>query len=324
MRRTAGPKRVADGHARHNGTAMTHSHDHGHRHDHGLADRRLLALSLALILVTMVAELTVGVLADSLALLADAGHMLTDAAALGLALLASWAAAQPPRGRWTFGFMRAEILAAQVNGLMLVLFAGLVVYEAIRRLVDPPDVDAGLVGAVAGAGILVNLAVVFLLARATRESLNIRGAYLHIVTDLAALASTGVAAALIVLTGWNRLDPAASLLVAGLMLWAAYGLLKESTDIFLEAAPESAPPGEIGRAIADHPRVVEAHDLHVWTVTSGFPALSAHVLVEQSADCHRIRLELERMLQERFLLDHTTLQVEHVGVESGLEIRRDR
>jgi cobalt-zinc-cadmium efflux system protein len=299
-----------------------HQHDHGTARASDTADRRLLAVSLALLLAFMAAEVVFGILANSLALLADAGHMLTDAAALALALAAASLAARPAGGRWTFGFGRVEILAAQANGLTLLLFGIWIVYEAIRRLVDPPDVDAGVVGVVAAAGIAVNLIVVALLSRARRQSLNVRGAYLHIVTDLAAFVGTGVAAALILLTGWNRLDPVASLLVAALMFGAAWSLLRESGRIFLEGAPASAPPADVGPAIVAHPGVVETHDLHVWTVTDGFPALSAHVLVQPGADCHRIRLELEALLHERFGIDHTTLQVEHVGTARGLEITR--
>jgi cobalt-zinc-cadmium efflux system protein len=296
---------------------------HAHRHPHGSGgDRRLLALSLALLLAFMAAEVVFGFLADSLALIADAGHMLTDAAALGLALFAAWAAALPARGRWTFGFGRAEILAAQANGITLVVAGLVILAEGIRRLLDPLDVQGGVVTVVALVGVAVNLAVLRILARARRESLNVRGAYLHIATDLAAFVGTAIAGALILATGWDRFDPIASLFVAGLMFAAAYELLKESGRIFLEAAPESAPPTEVGRAIVAHEGVVEAHDLHVWTVTSGFPALAAHVLVDPGADCHRIRFELERMLHERFGIDHTTLQVEHVGVASGLEIER--
>jgi cobalt-zinc-cadmium efflux system protein len=285
-------------------------------------DRRLLALSLGLLLAFMAVEVVFGILASSLALIADAGHMLTDAAALGLALVASWAATLPVRGRWTFGFGRAEILAAQANGITLVLISIWIVVEAVRRLVDPPEVEGLVVSAVAIAGILVNLVVLALLARARRQSLNIRGAYLHVATDLAAFVGTALAGGLIVLTGWDRFDPITSLLVAALMLAAAWSLLRESGRIFLLGAPSSTPPAEVGRAIADHPGVVETHDLHVWTVTSGFPALSAHVLVEPGGDCHRIRLELEGMLRERFGLDHTTLQVEHVGAGRGLRIGR--
>ena len=297
-------------------------HDHAPTRLSGAADRRLLAVSLALLLGFMVAEIVFGILASSLALLADAGHMLTDAAALALALIAASLAARPAGGRWTFGFGRVEILAAQANGLTLLLFGGWIVYEAIARLVDPPEVDAGIVAVVAAAGIAVNLVVVALLSRARRQSLNVRGAYLHIVTDLAAFLGTGIAAVLILLTGWNRLDPIASLLVAGLMFGAAWSLLRESGRIFLEGAPASAPPADVGPAIVAHPGVVETHDLHVWTVTDGFPALSAHVLVQPGADCHRIRLELEALLHERFGIDHTTLQVEHVGTARGLEITR--
>jgi cobalt-zinc-cadmium efflux system protein len=292
-----------------------------HDHHHGVRDRRLLALALGLILVFMVAEVVFGLLADSLALLADAGHMLTDAAALGLAFFAAWAASLPARGRFTFGFARAEILAAQINGITLVLIALWILYEAIRRLIDPLEVQAGVVTVVALAGIAVNLAVVWILSRARRQSLNVRGAYLHITTDLAAFAGTAVAGVLILLTGWDRFDPIASLIVVGLMFYASVELLRESGRIFLEGAPTSAPPGEVGEALASYPGVVEAHDLHVWTVTSGFPSLSAHVLVEPGADCHRIRLELERLLRERFGIDHSTLQVEHAGAASGLEIR---
>ena len=297
-------------------------HDHGEPRASGAADRRLLALSLALLLAFMAVEVVFGVLASSLALLADAGHMLTDAAALALALVAASLATRPPGGRWTFGFGRVEILAAQANGLTLGLLGLWIVVEAARRLVSPPEVDAAVVGLVAAAGIAVNLVVVALLARAQRQSLNVRGAYLHIVTDLAAFVGTGLAAGLILLTGWDRFDALASLLVAALMLAAAWTLLRESGRIFLEGAPSSAPPADVGRAIAAHAGVVETHDLHVWTVTDGFPALSAHVLVQPGADCHRIRLELESLLHERFGIDHTTLQVEHVGSASGLEISR--
>jgi cobalt-zinc-cadmium efflux system protein len=297
-------------------------HHHGEARLSAAADRRVLGLSLALLLAFMAAEIAVGVVASSLALLADAAHMLTDAAALALALLAAAFAARPAKGRWTFGFGRAEILAAQANGLTLALLGLWIVYEAARRLADPPDVDAGLVGVVALVGIAVNLGVMRLLSRAERKSLNVRGAYLHIVTDLAAFLGTGAAAGLILLTGWDRFDAVASLFVAALMVAASWTLLRESGRIFLEGAPSSAPPADVGRAIAEHPGVAEAHDVHVWTVTDGFPALSAHVLVDPRADCHRIRLELEGMLRERFGIDHTTLQVEHVGAARGLEIGR--
>jgi cobalt-zinc-cadmium efflux system protein len=292
-----------------------------HQHEDARGDRRLLALALGVLTVFMVAEVVLGILASSLALIADAGHMLTDASALGLALFAAWAAALPARGRWTFGFARAEILAAQANGVTLLVIAVLIVYSSVRRLIEPPDVDGGIVAIVALAGIAVNFGVLAILSRARRESLNIRGAYLHVATDLVAFLGTALAGLLIVLTGWDRFDPVASLLVAGLMFAASVTLLRESTLIFLEGAPASAPPTDVGRAIAAHEGVVETHDLHVWTVTSGFPALSAHVLVRPHADCHRIRVELEQMLHQRFGVEHSTLQVEHVAEASGLQIK---
>ncbi len=293
-----------------------------HQHEHAKGDRRLLSLALVVLAGFMVAEVVLGIVASSLALLADAGHMLTDASALGLALFAAWAAALPARGRWTFGFARAEILAAQANGVTLLVIAVLILYSAIRRLIEPPDVDGGIVAIVALAGIAVNFGVLVILSRARRESLNVRGAYLHVATDLVAFVGTAVAGLLIVLTGWDRFDPVASLVVACLMLAASVTLLRESTLIFLEGAPTSALPKDVGRAIATHEGVVETHDLHVWTVTSGFSALSAHVLVRPDADCHRIREELEQMLHERFGVEHSTLQVEHAAEASGLQIRR--
>ena len=301
---------------------MTHRHGHDHHTPGPDADARLLLLSLAVILAFTALEVAVGIIAQSLALLADAGHMLTDASALVIALVAARAASRPPRGPWTFGFGRAEILAAQANGIALALVGVWITVEAVRRLLEPREVDAALVLPVSLAGIAVTGLVAALLARAERRSLNIRGAYLHILTDVAAFAGTALAALLILLTGWNRLDPAASLAVAALALFAAWTLVRDSGRIFLEGAPPSAPPDEVGEAIVGHPGVVEAHDVHVWTVTSGFPALSAHVLVDPAADCHRIRLELERVLRDRFGLEHTTLQVDHVGVGSGLTIDR--
>lgn len=301
---------------------MTHPHGHDHHTPGPDADARLLLLSLAVILAFTALEVAVGIIAQSLALLADAGHMLTDASALVIALVAARAASRPPRGPWTFGFGRAEVLAAQANGIALALVGVWITVEAVRRLLEPREVDAALVLPVSLAGIAVTGLVAALLARAERRSLNIRGAYLHILTDVAAFAGTALAALLILLTGWNRLDPAASLAVAALALFAAWTLVRDSGRIFLEGAPPSAPPDEVGEAIVGHPGVVETHDVHVWTVTSGFPALSAHVLVEPGADCHRIRLELERVLRDRFGLEHTTLQVDHVGVGSGLAIDR--
>jgi cobalt-zinc-cadmium efflux system protein len=225
-------------------------------------------------------------------------------------------AGRPARGSWTFGFGRVEILAAQVNGLTLLLAAAWIVYGAVRRLIDPVQVRGGIVLAVALAGVLVNLVATFVLARGTRDSLNMRGAFLHLATDLAAFAGTALAGALILLTGWNRFDPIAGLAVAALMVWSSVGLLRESGRIFLEAAPAEIDPDAVAATLAAEDDVVGVHDLHVWTVTSGFPALAAHVLVEPGVDCHDARRRLERLLEDRFALRHTTLQVDHVARRS--------
>lgn len=293
---------------------MSHSH-------HSTDSRRPLALALALILALMAGEIVFGVVAGSLALLADAGHMLTDAAALGLALGAAAFAGHPPRGRWTFGFRRLEILAAHVNGITLLVVGVVIVYTAIRRLVDPPEVRGGLVLAVALAGVAVNLVATGLLARPSRESLNVRGAFLHVATDLAAFAGTAAAGAIVLATGWDRADPLASLAVAALIFWSSFSLLRESTRILLEVAPRE--PHELAEAMLGVPHVSDVHDLHVWTVGSGFPSVSAHVLVEPGADCHGIRQELADLLRERFGLGHSTLQVEHAtsrAPQSGLPL----
>jgi cobalt-zinc-cadmium efflux system protein len=286
--------------------------------------RRPLAIALGLILGLMAVEVVFGIVAGSLALLADAGHMLTDAAALALALGAATMAHRPARGRWTFGYRRLEILAAHVNGMTLVAVGVVIVYTAIRRLIDPPEVRGGIVLVVALVGIAVNLVAASLLHRPSHESLNVRGAFLHVSTDLAAFVGTAVAGGLILVTGWDRFDPIAGLLVAGLMFWGAYGLLRESMRIFLEVAPRNIEPDAVARALLEEPEVVEVHDLHVWTLTSGFPIASAHVLVGPGADCHAIRGRLERRLAETFGLEHSTLQVEHAHgpVQIGPSFRR--
>jgi cobalt-zinc-cadmium efflux system protein len=281
---------------------------HTHDHDHSSA-RRPLALALGLIVGLMAGEIVFGFVAGSLALLADAGHMLTDAAALVLALGAATFAGRPARGRWTFGFRRLEILAAHVNGITLLIVGVVIVYTGIRRLIEPPTVRGGVVLVVALAGVAVNLVATALLMRPSRGSLNVRGAYLHLVTDLAAFAGTALAGALVLATGWDRFDPIASLVVAALIFWSSFSLLRESTRILLEVAPDE--PREVAGEMLGVPGVVEVHDLHVWTVGNGFPSVSAHVLVEPGADCHAIRLQLAHLLGERFGLSHSTLQVEH-------------
>ena len=300
---------------------------HGHAgHSHPVtanADRRSLVFALSLILLFMAAEVTAGILAHSLALLSDAAHMLTDAGAIGLSLLALRLAARPPSGSMTYGLKRAEILSAQANGATLLVLAGLIVYEAIHRLISPPDVDGWVVVIVALAGIAVNLLATWQLARANRENMAVEGSFQHIVTDLYAFVGTAIAGVVILTTGFVRADAIVSLAVAALMLRASYGLLKDSGRVLLEMAPARMSATEIGQALAAHAAVADVHDLHVWEIGTDLPALSAHVLVRQGIDCHGVRRELELMLHDRFAIDHTTLQVDHVTRESPLvELRK--
>jgi cobalt-zinc-cadmium efflux system protein len=309
-----------------------HAHDHGpggHRHAVSAgADRRRLAVGLALLLVFMAGEVVAGIAGHSLALLSDAGHMLTDAGALALSLVAIGLAARPPEGGLTYGLKRAEILSGLANGITLLVIAALIVTEAVRRLLSPPEVDARLMLGVALAGVAVNLVITWQLAGAERTSLNIRGSYQHILTDLYAFIGTAVAAVVILLTGFDRADSIASILVAGLMLRAAYGLLRDAVRVLLEAAPQGMRPDDVAAAMAAHPSVANVHDLHVWEITSGFPALSAHVLVRPGDDCHAVRRDLEQLLDGRFGIDHTTLQVDHVTRQAPITIepaaRRER
>src|SRR5690349_19820347 len=261
----------------------------------------------------MAGEIVAGILAHSLALLSDAAHMLTDAGALTLSLVVLRLAAQPSGGNRTFGLRRSEILSAQANGAALLVLAGLIVYGAVRRLVSPPDAHGGWILVVALVGIAVNLVATWQLAGANRRSLNVEGSFQHVLTDLYAFIATAVAGGVILETGWVRADPIAALFVAALMLRASWRLLRDSGRMLLDIAPAGLPVEAIGTAMASHPGVVEVHDLHVLEVTTEFPNLSAHVLVEPGADCHGIRRQLEAMLRDRFGLEHTTLQVEHAS-----------
>ena len=283
---------------------------HHHHHHAPTGDAKRLGVALGLILAFMAVEVVAGILADSLALLSDAAHMLTDAGAIGLALVAARLAARPASGGFTFGLKRAEILSAQVNGATLVALAVVILAEGVRRLIDPPSVDGAPVLVVALAGIAVNLLATWVLAGAERRSLNVEGAFQHVLTDLFAFVATAIAGAVVLITGFSRADGIAALVVAGLMLRSGVGLLRESGRVLLEAAPRDLDPQEIGRALAAQNHVVEVHDLHVWEVTSGFPAISAHVTVRAGCDTQAHRRELAQLLRERFGVTHSTLQVE--------------
>ena len=307
------------------------------------SDAGRLKIALATILLFMATEIVVALLSSSLALLSDAAHMLTDAAALAMALFAARLAARPAGGAMTFGLGRAEILSANANGMTLLVLALVIVYGAIRHLVTSPDVHGTPVLVVALVGIVVNLVVTGVLgghghghsghehgghdhnghdhsghgshAHAghdrPRRSLNIEGSYQHILTDLFGFAATAVAAIVILLTGFRRADAIASLLIAAVMLRASYSLIRASVRVMMEAAPEGIDPDEIGRALAAQTGVTEIHDLHIWEVTSGFPAISAHIVVDPGHDCHEVRRALSTLLRDRFALAHSTLQVEH-------------
>jgi cobalt-zinc-cadmium efflux system protein len=295
-------------------------HDHAHGHGNP-EDARRLAIALGLIVAFMAGEVVAGILAHSLALLSDASHMLTDAGALTLSLVVLRLAAQPAGGNRTFGLRRSEILSAQANGAALLVLACLIVYGAIRRLVSPPDAKGGVILVVALVGIGVNILATWQLSGANRRSLNVEGSFQHLLNDLFAFIATAIAGALILATGWVRADAVAALLVAALMLRASWRLLRDSGRVLLDIAPVGLQVEEIGTAMAAHPRVVEVHDLHVWEVTTEFPTLSAHVLVEPGADCHGIRRELEELLRDRFSLEHTTLQVDHAPPAQLVQIR---
>ncbi|WP_216903402.1 cation diffusion facilitator family transporter [Nocardia alni] len=294
-----------------------HAHGGGHTHAHATADsdRRWLGAALALIAAFMLGEVVAGVIAGSLALLSDAAHMLTDAASIALALWAIRLAARPAAGRMTFGWKRVEILSAQANGITLLLLSAWLGYEAVRRLVHPPAVTGALVLVTALIGVVVNLAASWMISRANRSSLNVEGAYQHILNDLFAFIATAVAGTVILVTGFARADAIASLVVVVLMVRAGIGLVRASSRIFLEAAPADLDPTEIGQAMAAQDGVVEVHDLHIWEITSGSPALSAHVLVETGRDCHAVREALAGWLHDEHHIEHATLQVDHARPE---------
>jgi cobalt-zinc-cadmium efflux system protein len=270
-----------------------------------------LSIALALIVVFMAGEVVVGVVAQSLALLSDAAHMLTDAGSIVLAIIAIRLAARPPRGGYTYGLKRVEILSAQANGLTLLLLAAWLAYEAIRRLIYPPPVAGALVLVTALVGVVVNIAATWCLSKANRSSLNVEGAFQHLLTDLYGFIATAIAGAIVLSTGFARADAIAALIVVALMVRAGVGLVHQSGRIFLEAAPAGIDTRSLGGRLAAHPDVVEVHDLHVWQITSGQPALSAHVLVAPGRDCHAVRTDLQTLLAHDYAITHVTLQLDH-------------
>lgn len=287
---------------------------HGHSHSHEVtfdADRRWLLAALGVILAFMAVEVVAGVLAHSLALLTDAGHMATDAGAIGVAVVAASVSRRPARGPYTFGFGRVDGLSGQVNGVTLLLLAiGFAVF-GVRRLIDPGPVHGVVVGVVALIGVAVNVLATWLAGRADRRSLNVRGVFGHLLTDVWAFAATLAAGIVITFTGWTRADALASLLVAALMAYTGVRLVGAAGRVFLEAAPSGIDPDEVGRVLAGLEGVAEIHDLHVWQLGPGSDALTAHVLVSSSHDCHRVSARVRELLARGYGLRHVTLQTEH-------------
>ncbi|CAN5191807.1 cation diffusion facilitator family transporter [soil metagenome] len=290
---------------------MAHSHSHG-EHGRG-ADRRALAVVFVLTAAFMVVEVVGGLVTGSLALLADAGHMLSDAFSLGLALFAVWLAGRPATPNRSFGYKRAEILAAFANGATLVAISIWIFVESYRRLWEPPEILGGWMLAVATTGLLVNVAGALILSRSGGESLNLHGALRHVLAYVLGSAGAIAAALVILTTGWRYADPLISALIGLLVLASSWRLLRESTNILLEGTPHGIDAEEVGRKMAGAEGVQEVHDLHIWTITSGFPALAAHVLVGHDEDCHARRRELEDLLKHEYDIEHTTLQVDHAG-----------
>ncbi len=310
-------------------TRVSGDADHGHHHhNHGVsaeADRRYLWWALILLGGFLIAEVVVAFVTGSLVLLSDAGHMLSDVGAIAGAIWAMNLAARPASGAWTFGWKRAEILSAAINGITLLVVSGIIGFEAVRRLFDPPEVPGGPILVIALVGIVVNIAAAWILAKANRTSLNVEGAYQHIVTDLYAFIGTAVAAIVIITTGYTRADPIASLIVVALMVRAAWGLLRDSGRVLLEVAPDGVDLVEIREHLLENDHVHDVHDLHVWTITSSLPTLSVHVVIDDScfSDGHAPQLldELQECLEGHFDVEHSTFQFEpasHAGHEGSM------
>jgi cobalt-zinc-cadmium efflux system protein len=273
-------------------------------------DRRRLGLTLALVLAYMVAEVIGGVLTNSLALLADAGHMLSDAGALGLSLFAASLAARPLTPRQSYGYYRAEILAALANGAALMAIAIYIVIEAVQRIGELPDVQGGAMLAIALGGLAVNLCGLWILSGSRSGSLNLRGAWLHVLTDAVGSVAAILAGCLIWAFGWNWADPAASLMIAALLVHSAWGLVREAVAVLMESTPKHIDPDQVRQAISDVAGVRGVHDLHIWVITTGMEALSAHAVVEDGVPPETAVARIREILAERFGIGHVTIQIE--------------
>jgi cobalt-zinc-cadmium efflux system protein len=311
------------------GSAHTHAHPHTHAHGHGHAhghvhghatrseNQKRLAIVLGLIIAYMVAELIGGILTNSLALLADAGHMLSDAVALALALFAAWIVRRPPTSRRTYGYYRMEILAALANGSALVAISVFIFIEAFRRIGHPPEVASGPMMVVAAGGLVVNLAGLWVLHGGRSDSLNIRGAWLHVLTDALGSVAVLVAGALIWMLGWYWADPVASLALGVLVIYSSWALLKETVAVLMEEAPAHIDVDDVRNRLMAMPGVIGVTDLHVWTITSGMVSLSAHIAAADEQPPRTMLADIRGMLHERFGIDHLTIQLEPEGFVKG-------
>lgn len=275
------------------------------------ADSRWLLAALAVVVAFMAGEIVAGLAAHSLALLSDAAHMLTDAAALLVAVIAARIARRPARGAYTYGFARVDALSGQANGITLLLLAAWFAVIAVRRLIHPGVVHGGVVAVVAAVGVVVNVVATSLASRADRRGLSVRGAVAHLMTDVWAFAAALVAGLIVLGTGWQRADPVASLVIAALMTWTGLGLVRAANRVFLEAAPRGVDPDDVGARLAAVHGVSQIHDLHVWQLGPGESAVSAHVLVEPPHDCHEVSEQLRQVLAAEFQISHVTLQSDH-------------
>ena len=289
------------------------AHDHDASRRVNVSDRRRLVWTLVLTLAVLVAEVIGGILSGSLALLADATHMASDVAAIAISLFALWFAARPATAERTFGFQRVEILAALANGATLLVIAGLILAEAYRRVLTPPEVRGPLMLAVAAVGLLANIAAALILASTRHTSLNLRSAYLHVIGDLVGSIGTIAAALLIALTGWTPADPLISAVIGVLIIASAWRLMRESVGVLLEGMPSGLRYGEIAAAMRALPHVTDLHDLHVWSITSDFPVLTSHVVITDEVGPERVLQELQEVLAGRFGITHATLQLERLG-----------
>ncbi len=288
-----------------------HDHHHHHHHDHARgASQRTLLIVLLLTFVYMVAEAVGGYLANSLALLSDAGHMFTDVAALALAFLAVRFTSRPATPRKTYGFYRLEILAALANGVTLIILSLLICYEAMHRLRHPETIDAGTLIWISTGGLVVNIISAWLLSREHHESLNMRGAFLHVLGDLFGSVAAIAAGVMILWRGWRWADPAFSIVISVLIILNAWRLVADSVNILLEATPSHINAAAVEQAIRTVPGVRDVHDLHIWTITSGRHAVTAHVVVKDASESYRILRELRELLAAEFALTHSTIQIE--------------